>query len=105
MGLIWYADDFIVSSEVDEADRIWDETTVALDEIEWEIDQSKSCYTSKSKASRSHKTLAFKKEIVVLGTEATEWNSMATDEQDASLAQKRLHEASALAGHIEAVAQ
>ena len=53
----------------------------------------------------SHKTLAFKKEIVVLGTEPTEWNSMAADEQDASLAQKRLNEASEFAGHVEAVAQ
>ena len=49
--------------------------------------------------------LACKKEIVVLGTEATEWNSMAADEQDASLAQKRLNEASEFAGHVEAVAQ
>ena len=43
MGLISYADDFLVSSEVDEADRIWVETTGALDEIGLEIDQSKSC--------------------------------------------------------------
>ena len=49
--------------------------------------------------------MAVKMEIVVLGTEATEWNSMAADEQDASLAQKRLNEASEFAGHVEAVAQ
>ena len=49
--------------------------------------------------------MAFKKEIVVLGTEATEWNSMGADEQDASLAKKRLSEASEFAGHVEAVAQ
>ena len=52
----------------------------------------------------SHKTLAFK-ENVVLGTEATEWNSMAADEQDASLAQKRLNEASEFAGHVQTVPQ
>ena len=52
--------------------RLWDETTGALGEIGLEIEQSKSCYTSKHKASWSHKTPAFKKEIVVLGTEATE---------------------------------
>ena len=49
--------------------------------------------------------MAFKKEIVVLGAEATEWNSMAADEQHASLAQKRLNEASEFADHVEAVAQ
>ena len=42
---------------------------------------------------------------MVLGTEATEWNSMAADEQDASLAEKRLNEDSEFAGHVEAVAQ
>ena len=105
MGLISYADDFIVSSDGDEADRVWNETTGALGEIGLEIDQSKSCYTSKAKTGWNHKTLAFKKEIVILGTEATEWNSMAADEQDASLAQKRMNEASEFAGHVEAVAQ
>ena len=83
----------------------------------------------------NHRTLAFKKEMVVLGTEATEWNSscrdrlerarrnsenqfrqsgprpvqailkMAADEHDVSLAQKRLNEAPEFAGHVEAVAQ
>ena len=48
MGIIAYADDFIVSSEGGEADRVWDETTGALGEIGLEIDQSKSCYTTKS---------------------------------------------------------
>ena len=70
-----------------------------------EIDQSKSCYTTNATMGWSQKTLAFKKEIVVLGSKATEWNSMAADEQDASLAQKRLNEASEFAGHVEAVAQ
>ena len=102
MGLISYADDFVVSSDGYEADRIWNETTGALGEIGLEIDQSKSCYTSKVKTAGKHKTLAFKKEIVVPGTEATEWNSMAADEEDASLAQKRLNEASEFAGHVEA---
>ena len=36
----------------------------------WKIDQSKSCCTSKAKTGWNHKTLAFKKEVVVLGTEA-----------------------------------
>ena len=71
-------------------------------EIGLEIDQSKSCYT---RVGWSHKTLAYKKGIVVLGTEATEWNSTAADEQDASLPQKRLNEASEFAGHVAAVAQ
>ena len=105
MGMIAYADDFIVSSEGGEADCVWDETTGAPGEIGLEIDQSKSCYTTKATMGWSHKTLAFKKEIVVLGTEATEWNSVAADEQDAWLAQKRLNEASEFAGHVEAVAQ
>ena len=105
MGLISYADDFIVSSDGDEADKIWDETTGALAEIGLDIDQSKSCFSSKVKTGWNHKTSAFKKEIVALGTEATEWNSMAADEEDASLAQKRLNEASEFAGHVEAVAQ
>ena len=43
--------------------------------------------------------------IVVLGTESTEWNSTVADELDTTLAQKRLDEANAYAGHVEAVAQ
>ena len=105
MGIIAYADDFMVSSEGEKADCAWDKTTGALGEIGLEIDQTKSCYTTKATLGWSHKTLAFKKEIVVLVTEATEWNSMAADEQHASLAQKRLNEASEFAGHVEAVAQ
>ena len=73
MNLISYADDFTVSSDGDEAVRVRDETTDGLGEIGLEIDQSKSCYTSKTKIGWNHKTLAIKKEIVVLGTEATEW--------------------------------
>ena len=64
-----------------------------------EIDQSKSCCPTKATMGWNHK------EIAVLGTQATEWNSMAADEQDASVAQKRLNEASEFAGHVEAVAQ
>ena len=105
MGIIAYADDFIGSSEGGKADCVWDETTGALGEIGLEIDQSKSCHTTKATMGWSHKTLAFGKEIVVLGTEATEWNSMAADGQDASLAQNRLNEASEFAGHVEAAAQ
>ena len=45
MGMVAYADDFVVSSDNVEADRVWDETTMALGEIGLEIDQSKSCYT------------------------------------------------------------
>ena len=72
MRIIAYADDFIVSSEGGKADCVWDETTCALGEIGLEIGQSKSCHTSKATMGWSHKTLAFKKEIVVLGTEAIE---------------------------------
>ena len=80
MGRIACADDFMVSSEGGKADCVWDERTGALGEIGLEIDQSKSCYTTKATMGWSHKTLAFKKEIVVLGAEATEWNSMAAVE-------------------------
>ena len=85
-----------MSFEGGEPDRVWGGTTGALGEIGLDIDQSKSCFTTKATTGWNHKTLAFKKEIVVLGTEATEWNSMAPDERDASLAQKRLNEASEL---------
>ena len=98
MGILAYAEEFIVSSEGGKADSVWDETTGALAEIGLEIDQSKSCYTTKATMGWSHRTLAFKKEMVVLGTEATEWNSM-------SLARKRLNEASEFAGHVKTVAQ
>ena len=54
-------DDFVVSSDNIEADRVWDETTMALGEIGLEIDQSKSCYTSKEESSWRHKTLTSKK--------------------------------------------
>ena len=105
MGIIAYADDFTVSCEGGEADCVWDETTGVLGETGLEIDQSMSCYSTKATTGWNHKTLAFLTEIVVLGTETTEWNSMAADEQDASLAQKRLTEASEFAGHFEAVAR
>ena len=74
MGVIAYADDFIVSSDSGAADRVWDETTTALSRIGLEIDQSKSCCTCKEESSWRHKTLTYKKVIVVLGTESTEWN-------------------------------
>ena len=61
MGMVAYADDFVVSSDNVEADRVWDETTMALGEIGLEIDQSKSCYTSKEESSWRHKTLTYKK--------------------------------------------
>ena len=105
MGVIAYADDFIVSSDEGEADRVWEETTKALDEIGLEIDQNKSCYTRKGETGWRHKTLKFKKEIVVLGTETTEWNSTAADEMNPTLAQKRLDDAIELARHVEAVTQ
>ena len=104
-GAIAYADDFVVSSDNVEADRVWDETTKALSEIGLEIDQSKSCYTTKEESSWRHKTLTYKKVVVVLGTESTEWNSTVADELDTTLAQKRLDEAKAYAGHVGAVAQ
>ena len=103
MGVIAYADDFIVSSEESEADKVWDETTKALGEIGLEIDQNKSCYTRKGETRWRHKTLKFKKEIVVLGTETTEKNAAAADEMNPSLAQKRLDDAAELAEHVEAV--
>ena len=90
MGVVAYADDFIVCSEEEDADRVWDETTRALGDIGLEIDQSKSCYTRKGKTSWIHKTLKFKNEIVVLGTETTEKNSTIADEMDPTLAQKAM---------------
>ena len=104
MGFFSYADDFIVSADDDEADRIWDETTGALGEIGLEIDQSKSCSTSKVKTGWNHKNTSLQ-ERDYCSKQATEWNSIAADEQDASLAQKRLNEASEFAGHVEAVTQ
>ena len=56
MGIIAYADDFIVSSEGEKADCVWDETTGALGGISPEIDQSKSCYTTNAAMGWSHKT-------------------------------------------------
>ena len=105
MGVIAYADDFIVSSDEGDADRVWDETTKALGDIGLEIDQNKSCYTRKGETRWRHKTLKFKKEIVVLGIETTEKNSMVADEMNPSLAQKRLDDAIELASHVEAVTQ
>ena len=105
MGVIANADDFIVCSDEDDADRIWDETTSALGVIGLEIDQNKSCYTRKGETRWRHKTLKFNKEIVVLGTEATEKNSTVADEFDSTLAQKRLDDATELAGHVETMSQ
>ena len=43
-GFISYLDDLTVSSDDDEADRLWSETGEALKEVRLEIDQSKSCH-------------------------------------------------------------
>ena len=84
---------------------LWDDTGEALKEIGLEIGQSKSCYTKQEKTEWDHKTLSFKKKIVISGTEAPEWNSTAADEGDASLAQARLEEACEFAGNVKAITQ
>ena len=73
--VIPYADDFTVSSDDVEADRLRDETGEALKEIVIEIDQSKSCHTRQEMTEWNHRTLSFTEKIVVLGAEAAEWNS------------------------------
>ena len=102
MGFISCADDFAVSSDDDEADRLWDDTGEALKEIGLEIDQSKSCNTRQKKTEEDHRTHSFKEKI---GKEATEWNSTAADEDDASLAQVRLGEVYEFPGHVEVITQ
>ena len=49
MGFISYADDFGVSPDDDEADRLWHDAGEALQEIGLEIDQPKSCFTRQEK--------------------------------------------------------
>ena len=66
---------------------------MALKEIGLEIDQSKSCCTRQEKTEWNHKTFSFQDKILMLGTEATERNSTAADEDDASLAQACQEEA------------
>ena len=97
MGFIAYADE--------EADRLWTDTGEALKEIGLEIYQSKSCYTRQEKTEWNRSTLSFKEKIVVLGTEATERNSTAADEDDASLVHARLGEACEVASHVETITQ
>ena len=76
-----------------------DDITLSL-----ETDQSKSCYTKHERTEWNH-THSFKEMIVVPGTEATEWNSTAADEDDASLVLPRLGEAYEFPGHVEAIIQ
>ena len=56
MGFISYSDDFTVSYDDDEADRLWDDTAEALNEIGVEIDQFKSCYTRQERTEWNHRT-------------------------------------------------
>ena len=91
-----------MSSDDDEADRLWDDTGEALKGIGLEVDQSKSCNTRQKKTEEDHRTHSFKEKI---GKEATEWNSTAADEDDASLAQVRLGEAYEFPGHVEVITQ
>ena len=51
------------------------------------------------------RTLSCREKVVILGTEATEWNLTAADEDDAPFAQARLGEAYEFAGHVEAITQ
>ena len=95
----------MVSSDDDEAAGLWDETSEGLQEICFEIDQSKSCYTRLERTEWDHSTHSFKGKIVVLGTEATEWNSTAADEDVEFLSRGRLQEACEFAGHVEAITQ
>ena len=105
MGFISHADDVAVSADDEEVDRLWDDTGEAMKEIGLKFDQSKSCYTRQEKTEWDHRTLSFKEKIVVPGTGATERNSTAADEDDASLAQARLGEANEFASHAEAITQ
>ena len=72
----------------------------SLKEVGFEIDQSKSSYTGRERTEWEHRVLSLKENIVVLGTEATEWNSKTADEEDASLARGRLEEACEFSGHV-----
>ena len=54
MGFISRADDFAVSADDKEADRLRGNTGEALKEIGLEIDQSKSCYTRQEKTEWNH---------------------------------------------------
>ena len=57
------------------------ETHEAQKEIALEIDQSNSCHTRPRVQPQKH---SFTEKIVILGIEATEWNSTAADENDES---------------------
>ena len=52
-----------------------------------------------------HETFFFKEKLVVLGTEVAERSLTAADEDDASLGQARLDEATEFASHVDALAQ
>ena len=80
MGFVSYADDFGVISDDDEADRLWDDTHDALREIGFEIGQSKSCCIHETGKRRNGTTEPiFNEKSAIPGTEATEWNSTATE--------------------------
>ena len=60
----------------------------------------------RNRRNEGHRKLSFDEKIATLGTEATEQNSTAADEDDdASLAQARLGEACEFAGYVEAITQ
>ena len=85
-----------MSVDDEQVDKLVDDTGEALKEMGLEVDQSKSCYTRQEKPEWNHSTLAFKEMIG-----ATERNSTAADEDDASLAQVRLGEACEFASQHE----
>ena len=105
VGFISNADDFMVSSDDDEADSLCGETTEAPKESGLEIDHGKSRYARHERTEYGHITLLLQGDTCCTGTEANAWNSAAADEDDESLARGRLDEACEFAGHVEAITQ
>ena len=98
MGFISHANDFMVSSDDDE-DSLWDEASDALRLTR----PSRAARNMRGRSANAEHS--FKRKLVVLGTDANDWNLTPADEDDDPLARGRLEEACDFAGHVEAIIQ
>ena len=74
-----------------------------LREIGLKTDEAKSSNSREWKTEWEHETFQHKENLVVLGTQATERNSMTVDDSDMSLAKGRLNKAILLAEQVEKI--
>ena len=93
-GITSLVDDFVIITKQVDANATWDKTAVALKETGPKSDEAKSHYSREWRTEWALETLQHTENLVVLGTGATERNSMMVDDSDTSMAKKRQNDQS-----------